>query len=201
MRRFIFISYVFLCFANLASAQQRPLVSISNDALFANDIQPTKEQVSAWEQSNYPQAAKQFYQFTRVAEFVMTRFIEDVAATHGISAEPSHIAAFKQTFSAQEMATEVLDTLAAQSALQFSVDKYLYETHGGLVIFDPSHPMMPISAYVKALKEYQLDGRLTFSSNSLEQLFWQSFTRPNAIHVPSDKVTYTQPWWVAVSNE
>lgn len=189
----LFISLFFQAGHSVATSNE--LVSIADSTLSDDQIVPTPEQLKIWQDDPMGAARKDIFTFTRIAEFIQRRFVEDFAANHAITANPDFVTSFKSVFGSDTLTGDKLTALAEFSALQFAVDAALYATYGGRVVFDQSHPMMPVEAYFEAYKDYASKQSLVFHDKALEQRWWLSFARTNAIDVTPEQVDFSAPWW------
>ncbi|GGF69424.1 hypothetical protein GCM10011338_21980 [Alteromonas lipolytica] len=176
-------------------AESAPLVTIAGQSFSKADIKFTPKQLKTWREAPSGQAQRGMFTFSKVAEFIHHAFILDFAKNNALTASPEFVASFKKAFASDTLKGDKLETLAQFSALEFAVDAFLYQREGGKVIFDQSHPMLPIEAYFNAYKAYANSQRLVFTDAETERLWWLSFARVNAIEVPAEQVEFSVPWW------
>ncbi|MCH2057780.1 MAG: hypothetical protein MK214_14445 [Thalassotalea sp.] len=74
--------------------------------------------------------------------------------------------------------------------------KCLYEMYGGAVIFQQASPQEPVGALKAHLGKLTREGDLVIMRADFSQRFWQYFKRKHSFEVPSEKVDFSQPWWM-----
>ncbi len=196
IRRLSILFFVFsLCFSALEAAESDVVVSFAGAPLTASDIQPDESTLQEWQDDPMRAARINIYRFSKASEFIKRQFVIDYAAQNKLEASPAFVSAFKSAFESETLTGDKLASLAEFSALQFAVDKHLYDRHGGRVIFDQAHPMMPVEAYFYAVQQYAESGQLVINDDTINNMLWQSFARPNAITMQPDQVDYSEPWW------
>lgn len=172
------------------------VVTVAGQTLYEKDIQPTAEQRENWNSGEMYEARKEIFRFSKIAAFINQTFVTDYAAQNSLQANDEFVSVFESVLNGQALTPEKRHSLAQFAALQFAVDGHLYSVKKGRVVFDQSHPMLPLEAYLMTLKEYQSAGKLTFFEQDMEALFWESFARPDAITIPPENVNFTTPWWM-----
>ncbi|NVK55574.1 MAG: hypothetical protein HWE26_08160 [Alteromonadaceae bacterium] len=200
IRRLAVLLFLYgMCLSGLVAKENDVVVSFAGQQLTMQDIQPDASTLQAWQDDPTRKARLNIYRFSRASEFIKRQFIKDYAARNGLTASPAFVESFKLAFGGDSLTDDKLTRLAEFSALQFAVDRHLYERHGGRVIFDQSHPMMPIEAYFYAVRHYAEAGQLVIHDETMANMLWQSFARPNAITLQPDQINYSQPWWNTVA--
>lgn len=194
----IFQFFLFLtCFFQLTQslANDDPVVSIASHTLTESDFEPTPEELKNLQDDPMGSERREMQNFSTIVEFVQHHFVLDFAKENNLTAAPEFVASFKAAFGNESLSSEKLDELAHFAALQFAVDAYLYQTHGGRVVFEQSHPMFPIEAYFNAYKAYTESQQLVFYDDELANIWWLGFVRPNAIEIAADEIDFSAPWW------
>ncbi|MDC8832383.1 hypothetical protein [Alteromonas gilva] len=196
IRRLSCLFFIYSVFVSgLVAGQSEVVVSFAGQQLTAQDIQPDEPTRQAWQDDPMRAARLNIYRFSKASEFIERQLIKDYAVRHDLSANPAFVESFKAAFASDTLTGERLASLAEFSALQFAVDKHLYERHGGRVIFDQAHPMMPIEGYFNVVQQYVAAEQLVINDETIAKMLWQSFARPNAITMQPDQIDYTAPWW------
>lgn len=138
--------------------------------------------------------------FGKLTDQIITAMVEDYAEKNGISVKEAMIDTFLSTFTVSgEMSEEDKQQFAKKHVLRWLVEKQLYETFGGVVVYRPTNPNMPIEAYLTVLKTYETSGALVFANKEFGTAFWQLFEPPYELTVDKENVNFSQPWWVPIN--
>ena len=73
--------------------------------------------------------------------------------------------------------------------------KALYETFGGVVIFQQGNPLEPVGAYRSLLERHKNKGDFEIYDEELKATFWEYFVREHPFQVPAEDIDYSKPWW------
>ena len=197
MKRVLQFFLLLICCFQLSPslADDKPVVSVGSHTLTESDFKPTEEELASLQEDPMGAERRELQNFTKIVEFVEHHFVRDYAANNNLTAAPEFVASFKKAFGSESLNGEKLDELAEFAALQFAVDAHLYKTHGGRVVFDHSHPMLPIEAYFNAYKAYSEKQQLVFFDKEIANTWWLGFVRPNAVEIPAGGVDFSVPWW------
>jgi hypothetical protein len=78
----------------------------------------------------------------------------------------------------------------------WKLDRMLYNTYGGTVIFQQGNPLEPVGAYRKFLEEMEDAKVFEVYDADNRQKFWHYFVRQHPFQVPPDKIDFDKPWWM-----
>lgn len=99
----------------------------------------------------------------------------------------------KKTTSNMDQATK--DKIAKMLVLQWKVNKKLYQTYGGTVIFQQADPQQPIGAVKKFLEKQNKAGHFRIYDPKYREAYWKPYTQKQRFVIPPNKVNFSKPWW------
>ena len=88
--------------------------------------------------------------------------------------------------------------VAEHIVTQWKRNKALYETYGGIVLFQQLNPMEAFGAMRKLLENHQAKGDFEIYDAELKQEFWKYYLRaPVSWKVMKpENIDYSEPWWL-----
>lgn len=130
-------------------------------------------------------------------EEILSRLFDQFAEEKGVRAEPAEIASYLDALrkgmaadgqGEQESLTpeeerqvdEARNAMARSIIRQWKINKALYETFGGRIIYQQLGPE-PLDAYRQYLEQRRTDGAFAIRDKTLEEGFWRYFT-DDSIH-------------------
>ncbi|WP_338518963.1 hypothetical protein [Alteromonas gracilis] len=193
-------------------SQTQALVVVLGESLTADALMPSQTELDALREKAQGNFDALLDYRIQIAAFdsVVERIIFDYAKRNGITADETLVKQFEDKFSnelasSQQRAGETesdtasakdISSIAQREVTKFLVEKAMYKTFGGRVVFRQSNPLMPVDAYKKLLMQYKESGQLQFNDETLEKAFWGGFSEPFKFVIPTENIDFSNPWWL-----
>ena len=207
----------------MGSNQNNAIAMLFGEPITLADITPDQDTISKIRKQapdNVTQLVTQM-RAINLANQIIEGVLSDYASTHNIKVDSDLVEAFKQKFEseyeknnqkvaakkdAQQENNELkesvsaeditsIDEIALTQVERWQIEKHLYKTYGGTVIFEQSNPSMPVEAYLALMKEYANKGKFKVLDEALAERFWEAFEPPYEFVIAPEDVNFNQPWW------
>ncbi|WP_218397839.1 hypothetical protein [Alteromonas lipotrueae] len=205
------------------SKQNSAIARLFGEPITLADITPDQDTISKIRKQapdNVTQLVTQM-RAINLANQIIEAVLSDYASTHNIKVDSALVDIFKQKFGAeyeknnQKVAAKKdaqqndkgleesasaeditsIDEIASTQVERWQIEKHLYNTYGGVVIFEQSNPSMPVEAYLTLMKEYESKGKFQVVDEALAERFWEAFKPPYEFVIAAEDVDFSQPWW------
>jgi hypothetical protein len=215
--KLILISIITLCATLNVNAKQSALVAnVYGTDIYASDIAPSSREIAHSKRLD-EDAATQY--LSSVPQQKLSRLIwqaasAEFAKTHDIEPTKAEVQSLirKMDIAKTNMPQlqDDMTSLSEEEQLQieqlqlsmyagivrnYKLSKALYETYGGIVIFQQLNPLEPVGAYKQYLQEQAAKQNFTIIDHDLKRQFWAYYNQEYTHTIAPNKVDYSQPWW------
>lgn len=192
---------VCLSMAGAAQAQEKTLAVVLGQPLTVSQVTPDDTRLA---QTAQAMGVSKSLALSRLrhqlfGEQVVERLLEDFATQQTIEVDPALVEAFIARFRASHEPTpggRSLADIAREQVWYWQVEKALYQTYGGTVVYTQQNPRYPVQAYARMIDAYQASGQLTFNNAQYAGVLRRMFAPPYNLIVAPDQVHFDQPWWL-----
>ena len=122
--------------------------------------------------------------------------IEAYRQENNITADEAEIIECQTAFARLTDRAPFSESFAQRMIVLHKIERQLYLTYGGEVIFQQASPFQPVGAYRAFLKEQERLGRFDILDDDYRGCFWEQYSTANASVWPVSEVDFSQPWWM-----
>ena len=180
--------------------QSAVVATIFDKAITAKDITPDDkalaEMVSQANSRDEQNAMMALASLTKLSELIIEGVLDDYFVSKNLVIDPALVEKFKVKFATGASEDGISDDVAKRQVMIFLVEKHMYNTYGGKVVFRQSNPQLPVGAYSKVLKNYEQSGKFTILDKGLADGFWTPFTPPYQYELAKENIDFSEPWWL-----
>lgn len=175
-----------------------------------SDLSPKPEEL-AMAQKSYAKLSSEevaaMLRSSKLSQLIWQRVMEQFAKTHDVEPTAQEVDSLIQAMNAMTAKLPNHNKASAEPPLSmqqdfyramvknWKIDRALYQTYGGTVIFQQANPMEPVGAYRKLLEMHAQRGELTIDDPQLHAKFWEYYLREHPFQTPKDQVDFSVPWW------
>lgn len=198
-----FCFFFVFCISGVACAQDNVVASAFSKPITLSSLSPSKDELKEFADMDGEAMINEpgfltVYRENKLTEVLFDAALKQFANEKGIAPTEALISSFLDKFGPAMADKSDADkrAIAQKQVMRWQVDKALYETYGGTVVFQQSNPLSPIKAYHSLLTGYFERGEIVISHQAFEKAFWQAMsTDKYGLTVPESQVDFSAPWW------